>query len=238
MQLSELFTNLSYGVLSNLSVGGEGSGVIPDAKHAALITHTNSGLKALHSRFPLIEKEVIVRTYVGITEDRLLKIYADQDPSVVDQKYIADTVSAPFLGDVMKILEVYNVEGERLPLNEPMEVNSLFTPYFDTLHILSPETTGDLHVLYWAGPAHLDPGNVNGPADLTQNFELPPVLVPALEAWIGHKVYAAMAGAEMSAKAIAQLQIYDRICNDVEARDLVTSSLTGERTKLDDRGFA
>ncbi len=38
MLLSELFSALSYGELSQLAIGGQGSGVIPEDKYPALIT--------------------------------------------------------------------------------------------------------------------------------------------------------------------------------------------------------
>ena len=53
MKLSEIFTQLSHGELSQMHLGGSGTGIIEDAAYDRLVSCINLGLAALHTRFPI-----------------------------------------------------------------------------------------------------------------------------------------------------------------------------------------
>ena len=61
MQLQEFLARLSYGPLSNLALGGDGSGVIPLVQVPRVTGMVEQALLALHGRFVLRSKELLIR---------------------------------------------------------------------------------------------------------------------------------------------------------------------------------
>lgn len=230
MQLNDILTSLSLGVLQNLSVGGSGSGQIPANSQSKVVNAINQGLVALYSRFRLLEKEVVVRAYDGMTIYPLKKIYADQDPAVVPQKFIADTVTDPFLEDVIKIHEIYDELGVSLPLNKSIPECVLFTPTATQLQITQPVTGNSYFLIYQAYHPKLT-------TDPTQEVLLPLVLHEALETFVAYKILSSMNGQEHAAKAAEHFQNFNRICAEATETDSLGVSLETDMHKLDERGF-
>lgn len=231
MTLEELYTSLSLGVLSNLSVSGEGSGMIPYQHQAKVGNAVNQALTALHGRFVLSTQEVQLRAYDQISLYQLRKRYADQDPTTVTQKYITDSVEYPFQDDVLRVLEVYDEEGTKLLLNDPSPSCKVFTPNPTTVQLVEPVTGNTYFILYQARHPKLVPDG------LEQEITLPDILLPALEAYVAHLILSPMNGQEHAAKSAEHFAKYEMVCGEVEDRDLVSTSQTQETDKLDARGF-
>lgn len=98
MKLKEVFDQLSYGELSQLSIGGSGSGVIEEDKYPALLTHINLGLASLYKRFLLKESSCLITLNPLITEYTISA--QSGDPS-----------------EVFKIERIYTESGNELDLN-------------------------------------------------------------------------------------------------------------------------
>ena len=229
MTLEELYTSLSGGVLSNLIEGDEGSGMVPFQHQVKVCNAINQSLTALHGRFLLSVKEVQIRAYDQITIYPLQAKYADQDPTVVTQKFIADSAEEPFQQDVLKILEVYDEEGTQLAYNEPRaKINS---PNPTSIQLVEPVTGDTYFVLYQARHPKLDPH------DLTQEITLPDILIPALEARVAYHILTVKNGQEHAAKAAEWVAKYEMDCTEVEDKDLVSTSLAQDSDKFCDRGF-
>lgn len=233
MTLNELFTRLSYGVLSGLSQGGEGSGAIPDVFQPKIATFVNTSLVALYGRFNLLEREVIVRAYSTVHEYHLERKFALMD-NTIGPKYIEDYPGNLFTGDVMKILQVFTSYGEELTLNDPGDPTSLYTPGGCTLLVPAAVTNDTYHILYQAKHPRITAGT---PVSLTQEIYLPEILVPALEAHVAYQVISPMNGPEHTQKAAEHLARYEMLCGEVDQKDLVSTSLVETHTKLEDRGF-
>jgi len=231
MQVSEIFESLSYGVLSNLAIGGEGCGTIPTAHEPKLIHFLNQCLTEMHGKFNLAEKELVISASSGRTLYPLEVQYAVSDAAVVE-KFIVDTILDPFLDDVMKIVAVFDEEGEELVLNDSTNPASLFTPNFDTIQIPGPVDGDGYFIIYQAKHPKL----VNG--DLTQSVIIPEILFDPLFHYVAYKAISPMNGPEHAAKASEHYQRYDMLCQQIIEKDLVSTSLveTGT-TKLMDRGF-
>ena len=79
MKLSEVFTQLTHGELSQIAIGGGEAGEINDTNYGKVVSHITVGLTALYSRFSLKEKQLSIplqtdsTTYQLDLED-LLKI--------------------------------------------------------------------------------------------------------------------------------------------------------------------
>lgn len=238
MNLRELMTQLSFGVLSNLAIGGEGSGVIPASQEQRLVRLIEQSLLALFGRFNLIEKDLYLRTSEVRTVYPLQVEHARTNPLIGVEKFILDTAFAPFTGDVLKILEVADEDGRILPLNDAGDPCSVFTPSFDVVQVPQPGGHGiarGFTVVYQARHPRLV---AVGEGALQQRLLVPDVLVPALEAHVAYQVISPMNGAEHAQKGAELLSRYEMICAEVESRDLATTSIIQTNSKFEDRGFA
>jgi len=234
MQLTDIFTYLSLGPLSNLAVGGSGSGVIPDAAQPRITAAISRALLALYGRWNLLEKEVVIRVTDTINTYELKREHADTAVTSNASKYLQDTVALPFIGDVIRVLAVYSSDYEEQSLNDPGDPTSLYTPFVTTLLVPVPVTGDYLHVLYQAGHPAL---SFAKPVDGSQLILLPEVLIPALESHVAYQVFSAMNGDENTTKAVEYLSRYESLSLEIEVKDLVTTSLIQTHNKLYDRGF-
>ncbi|MGQ0565597.1 MAG: hypothetical protein ACT4OK_11070 [Gemmobacter sp.] len=233
MTLDQLFSRLSLGVLSNLSIGSEGQGMIPSQHHRRVAMMVDNALTQLYSRFNLLEREMVIRIYGSWTEYPFEKKYADTDPTV-GPKFIEDSLANPFTEDVMKILEIFNEWGEEVVMNDPGDPTSLFTPNSRLLLVPTPVDGDCYHLLYQAYHPKLA---LSVPVQLSQPILAPAVLVPAIEHHVAYQVFSAINGMENASKAGEHLGRFEMICSEAETRDQATTSLVQTHSKLEDRGF-
>ena len=126
MKLSEVFSQLAYGELSQLSIGGGGAGVIDATNYDNLIAHVNLGLLALYKRFPLKEGTV------SFTLDAAKTIYSlDTNGDVV----FLEGEEGEFGDDIIKIEGVQTLAGVVLGLNQAADPYSCSTPNMTTLRV-------------------------------------------------------------------------------------------------------
>lgn len=233
MNVTELFRRLSYGELSNLAIGAEGAGTIPEDHRAKMIAYTNEALLRLYSRFVLREQDLILELSDFITNYLFLKRFAQSntEPCPGDTLYIVDHAGDPFQEDLIRVLRVTNAVGQPLVLNDQGNCHSLFTPQPNILQVPNPVQGQILGVVYQARHPVL------AYDDMDACVEVPIVLEEALTSYIAHKVYFNMNGQENVAKAKDLLGIYEGICADVIDKDLVNSSSSTTQYKFHERGF-
>lgn len=243
MKITDLFRRLAYGELSNLSISGDGSGVIVSEKHPQLIGYVNDALLNLHSRFVLSEKSVIVeQVAIVVTYELRRKFAQSAQPTSgtggVAYAYIKDMLGDPFTGDVIRILEVHDSDGNERPLNDRARTDSVFTPMPDVLQVPRPEEGQALALLYQARhPVILDEATDAVPDLLDQEVNIPFALEGALQRMIASSVYSHMNGQENILKSQEYLQAAEAICAGVEMKDLASQSQTTSHLKFEQRGF-
>lgn len=235
MLVSDFLEQLSLGPLSNLSISGEGDGTIVPAKRPMIINHLNDALLRIYTKFNLSEKELILSLLAYRTKYRLESQFAVSQaanyPTTIP--HILDTAQ-PFKDDLLKVVSVRNVNGAYLPLNDDGVDRSLYTPEVNVLQVPDPVAGVPLFVTYQARHPKLETLG----SDITKvNFSLPTILEAAALAYVAHKVYFNMNGQEHAAIAAGHLAEYNRICNDITDKDLVSQSISQTNTKFDDRGF-
>ena len=230
MKLLDLFERLSFAELSNLAVGMEGAGTIRTEDQRKVLIHTNDGLLQLYSRFILKTKYLLIEEQEHITQYHLIEKFAESK-NCVEFPYIKDLVGDRFTGDLIRILEVYSNCGEQFVLNDAEDCHSLFTPSPQTLQIPNPRTGVPKHILYQARHDIIE--NINDKVWV----EIPFVLEGALQAYIAHKIFNHMNGQENLLKSQDHYTTYERICQEVEAKDLVSTSVSNSSNKLTERGF-
>lgn len=232
MNVTELFQRLSYGELSNLAIGGEGSGTIPDASKPKLISYLNTALLRLYSKFVLKETYLFLQSYENITHYNLSKKHAQTSAAVTGiVRYILDTTERPFMDDVIKVTSVHRENGCELALNDVNAEYSLFTPQPLVLQIPKPIATDMITVLYQARHVPI------GSTDLTAVIDLPSVLEEALQLFMAHQIFFHMNGQDNGIKAAGYLKNYEMACQQVTDRDLVNSSVSTTENKFRQRGF-
>lgn len=233
MNVQELFRRLSYGELSNISLGSEGTGTIPEAKRAQVVHYANESLLRLYSRFVLRENDLILQTHEFITSYHFQPRFAvtNTEPCPGTTLYIIDHEGDPFQDDLIKVMTVTDMNNCPYPLNDREDCRSLFTPQPNVLQVPNPIQDQILAVGYQARHPLLSY------TDLEACIELPSVLEGALTAHIAHMAYSNMNGQENSAKASEHLAKYEMICGEVVERDLVSSSSSTTNSKFHERGF-
>ena len=237
MKFETFLFNLSMGVLNNTMYSRawkDGVGI------EALVPLIEEGLTRLYSRFILREKHVIIEMRVGTTFYHFKRMFSvtGADPIQVPYPYIMDLPGEPFVEDVIKILSVHDTQNVLRPLNDPNQINSVFTPQPDILQNPYPLELEALMVTYQAGPEPFYTLNGDGNVELVDEFYLPPVLVPALANYAAYMVYSRINTAESAAKAASHLQIYEMICKDAEMSDLVNNSKSSTNLRFGQNGWA
>ena len=111
MKLQEIFDQLTYGELSQLSIGGGEAGVINETNYPRVLAHINLGLTALYKRFNLKEKRIVIAL----------------QPDVDTYQLNVD--------DILKIEKVITDSEFELGLNQDSDAYSCFTPTLTTLRL-------------------------------------------------------------------------------------------------------
>lgn len=234
MKVEDLFSKLSYGELSNVSIGNEGRGSIDEKAHLKLIGYIDEALLALYGRFILRESDLMIETRTHITNYHLFSQFAESSESDEPFPYIKDLPGEPFKDDVIKILSVFDMYNNSIKINDVDDRLSFFTPMPQTLQIPRPKDGVAYSVGYQA--RHL-PLVQDEEGLLDQKIILPFVLERALQAFVASKVYSHMNGQENMIKSQEYMSAYEGVCLEVQTNDLVNSTFSTSHHKLENRGF-
>lgn len=234
MNLALLLQKLSYGHLSDLSIAGEGSGVVPVANIPKLVMRVEDALVQLYTRFPLQLRTLVLETVSGLYHYTLTAPFAQTSGSTELNKYIKDTVAMPFLDDVLLVTAVLGNEAtlpktpyftphgkpddnnyRLLPLDDTGGELSWFNTSYDTLSMDYPVTGDRYLVQYRAKHARLE----LQPADPTAvDIRVPSVLENALLSYVAAKVYSGMGGTDAALKTKQLMDEFERDCRFHEDR--------------------
>lgn len=219
--LQTIFNDLSHGEFSQLQIGGftpmEFESEPDPRQYAQLISHVNAGLRSIYSKFWLASDEIILDLYEQIEIYRLLPRYAQSNVASVEPiKYIRDTVEKPFKDNVLKVEMIYNEIGELLPLNDPTDEFSYYTPQWNSIQVQWPNDANAIAVMYRA--AH---ENIVYTGDLIASevdIDIPAQLYSALLYFIASRFHS---GAGLEPNESAQFfERYQVECAEVERAGL------------------
>jgi len=234
MTLEELLKDLALGELSNFSVVDRNDPTQIDEKSLdKVVLYVNQALTDLYTKFILSQREVIVKRKSPFTEYYLRPEFAQSNKeSTVPWKYLEDTEHDKFDGNFIKILQVYDSEGQELYVNDYEQPLSVFTPSFDALQITDVHQSDRFFVHYQASHNKLVTKYLD-----KQKVVLPIFLHEALKYYVTGKVLGNMQGEGNTAQSLQNMQLYEAKCSDTESKDLVRTSVTTTNTKLIKRGF-
>ena len=234
MKLRDLFSKLSYGELSNLSISNEGSGTIAESAHPRLIHATNDALRDMFSRLHLYDRELLIRSLEWKAIYYLRKEHAVMDPTEGPLKYILDTPNNLFTGDVVKVLGVTNEVGDPLPLNDVEQWASVFTPHFDTVQLTHPGCDQVFAVSYQA----LHPELVlEGEDVLEQEIRIPSLMEEMLRLKVAHSIFSPMSGQDFTARAQQLEAAYEMRYVELGHKNLIGDVGVNTNIKIHLRGF-
>jgi hypothetical protein len=200
MKLIDILKDLTYSELAGLNIGN----LVPDEaenqpdphQYEMIVGFINLGLKEIYKRFFLRSKEHVIQQHIEISTYKLHSDYAQTNtssPIAIAERYIMDTADNPFQDDILKIEEVYDEEGNKLPINDSSadatKSQIVFTPTFRSLQISDPSDTLTVSVQYRACHARISSSLTMDPS--TVEVELPNSLQEALLFYVASRAYRA-----------------------------------------------
>lgn len=225
MYLSEIFSQLTYGELSQLALSNPEDGTIPETKRRQVASHIDLALKDLHKRFTLKEGRLPLYLIQGQT---LYQLQPQEGEPVLN-----------------KVERVRVPEGCPLPLNEGGEPFSCFTPAYNRLRLpralvdvglqgpgFPAELKGlqQLEVVYRAGPVPLPMTAEDLAEPENLEIDLPDTHLMALLLFVASRVHNPIGMVNEFHSGNSYWAKYEAEC----AR-LIHDGLQGEATHEDDR---
>lgn len=230
MKLSEIFSQLTFGELSQISLGGGEAGEIKEDNYESVLVHVNLGLTALYKRFPLKEGRILVALQANRYTYALTRAYAESNTRSLELvKYIQDAGN-PFMDDIHKIERVYSSTGKEFGLNDEADPYAISTPSASVLRVPASVVaqsgdlpdglkTSTLEVVYRANHPIIRQSDV-GFDPLTYDVELPYTHLEPLLLFVASRVNNPIgmvnefnAGNNYAAK-------YEKACQDLETMNL------------------
>jgi len=232
MNVAELYRRLSVGTLSNLTLGNKGDGTIREANKPGILVHANDGLSALYSKFVLKQSRLLLqasshRDLYPLRREHAVSSIAEDNPAAA---FILDSTAEPFLGDVVSVLSVADQFGRSYIVNSESDLWGLETPEPDVLRVPFASQDQIMSVVYQARHVELT-------GDQSQEIDLPVFLERALTHYVAAEVYGNMNTQEASFVADRNRLKYEEVCNQVEMKNLASTSHTSSKFKFDERGF-
>lgn len=240
MKINDLFTRLSFGELSALAIGMEGTGSIREADQPKILSYTNAALTSLFTRF--IQR----RHFLTFVAQPALRQYVMSSRHAVTgggagPAYILDSDDLPFQDDLIKILAVEREDDPETFRNDSalMGINRRGVP--DGVEMVSHDT-----LLFREQPK---PGvrflveyqakhpRLQVPVDLEADISIMPSLEEALQLKVAAGVFSGMTSETATAKSMELEGRYEALCLLAEANDLTQESGSDQFDRLRDRGF-
>jgi len=231
MKLSEFFELLEYGELANLSISGgiDDPKGIREQDYPVLITHLNLALSDIHTKFNLIEREVAVQQYDPIVFYTLSSKYAQTNTASTETyKYIADTASNPFTDDLIRVNAVFDEGGKELPMNDETQASSVFLCSYNVIQIPFSSSANAIFIMYRANHAKLDAST----PDLDAEISVPTYCVEALLSYVASRVHSQRTSPEAQATAVNLLSKYNMLCDQIELRNVLSTTTNNTNLKL------
>lgn len=202
MLVSEFKSYLVHGELSQLDLGAD---IGNNLQLPKLVASINLGLTELYKRFPINLKEVIIQLNNWQTNYTISSAHAESQmppEGNPDNYYVKDSEYYPFTDDILSIEQVFNEDGEELPLNDENLKYSLFTVGHNVISHPYPEDENAITVIYRAHSAKIA-------VDSTE-IDIPQQFVEPLVNYVAHRVFA---GINMSsAEAINYYARFEASC--------------------------
>jgi hypothetical protein len=228
MKLKEIFDQLAYGELSQISIGGGAAGAVRAEDYPKLVAHVNLGLTALYKRFNLKKSQFKLVLQPGVTMYALNSKFATTNTRSREAVKFINDATMPFRDDLLKVENVFASTGYEFSVNNPVDSFSMNTPSQRMLVVpadivamadwLPDEMkTSTLNVVFRANHPKLEAEDVE-PEDL--ELELPDTHLEALLLFVAARVHTPIGiGAEDNTGNL-YMQKYEMACQELENKNL------------------
>ena len=225
MQLKQLIDSVKYGELTNVSW---------DKKIPALISYINQALTDLYTKFPLMEKQVVIQQYPQISMYVLTRDFARTNiKSQQLHKYILDTPFEPFEEDVLQITGIYNEHGMPVPYNDTNNPFSYHLVSYNTVQIPNANENESTFITYKARHRYIEPTT----EDMEQEVFLPSCLEEAVCTYIAYKALVSIGSTDTVQLAQLYLQRYEQLCDTVKSQNILNNYILPTNIKPMIQGF-
>ena len=235
--LKQLFKNLAFSELANISIGDATTGAIDPNNYERLTTGVRLGLTALHQRFLIRAESVVIRNYPQIGRYYLATKYARSNTESLELiKYIEDTGIRPFTDNVLKIDQVFDEVGREFELNVTTASDPIFTPEYNCI-AMTPVVGNALWTVVYR--ADHTPFTVDADTDLsTIELAIPPQYVEPLQAYTASRVLGGMGHSSLEGRSDgdALMLRYEALCSRMETQNLDIDD-NDTHTRLEDNGW-
>ena len=238
MNVQECIDHLAASELSNSGWMDLSAGTFEEQRIPQLLVLMNEALQKLYTRFLLKESALFVELQENKTEYILSKDHITQGfdcekhPGMPDyNRYIRPMSGKPFENDIIKILSVTLPNGIQLPLNNPSEQFSVYTPSYNVLQVPLPYAHGVVAVAYQANHFKLDEEN------LDRELELPESLYGAFFAYVAYLVYGNINTSESVQNSQKYYAMFNELLNDNLLSDAYSQSTVQTNVKFQMNGW-
>lgn len=239
MNLQQCLDRLAVGELANTTFVD--SGKILKEKESFIISLINEALLRLYSRFVLKEDYVLIALNELTTDYVLTKehVYSlDEVPPISSQvcledynKYIIQTKEHPFKEDIIRIIRVNSPQGITVPLNDPSNPRSVFTPSYNVVQVPLLNRDSELAISYQAKHPILTE------QDLQKELELSDPFFGALFAYIAYSAYSSLQSQMATATAQKYFSTYQALLDELVTFDIASNSYSQTNTKFYTNGW-
>ena len=222
MKLQELFGCLTLGELKQLGIGGyEEYKAIQEKDYPEIISHLNLALMNLYTRFPLLEKELVLETR------------PDQQLYVLSSKYAEPNegwyIQGAYNDDLIRINSAYLGDTE-LPINDEYSATGIYLPSYNSIQIPFATGSEEISIIYRAKPEKV-------PLDLEYEIPLPEVLTEALLVFIEYRIRKSMGGEQGTVLGQQALQMYEMFCGEIERKNILNNADNSVCIRARERGW-
>jgi len=136
LTLKEIFDDLAYGEFSGMAVGNAKTqeGITPD-KYKKITNLVNAALLDLFTRFVFRKKELDLHQKDGVTRYYLRASHVGDPLTGGDDIYLDGTKEDELNNDIIKILEAYDEDGNRVFINDHQYPDDIFMPEMDVIKL-------------------------------------------------------------------------------------------------------
>ena len=210
------------GELKQLGIGGyEEYKAIQEKDYPEIISHLNLALMNLYTRFPLLEKELVLETR------------PDQQLYVLSSKYAEPNegwyIQGAYNDDLIRINSAYLGDTE-LPINDEYSATGIYLPSYNSIQIPFATGSEEISIIYRAKPEKV-------PLDLKYEIPLPEVLTEALLVFIEYRIRKSMGGEQGTALGQQALQMYEMFCGEIERKNILNNADNSVCIRARERGW-
>jgi len=224
MLLSQIFDHLTYGELSQLSMGGAHESGIVDESYPAVVSHLNLGLIELYKRFPIKVKTIDIQQYAAIDTYILAADYGQAGSQ--GTLYLLDAAD-PFVDTVLKIESITDdkeeTDGKDLPLNDFNDEDSLHTVAYNSFKVPEPD---DITIMTASFRAAHDIISATDLDPTVVEVHIPYSLLEALIYFMASRAHSSVPLLDGQNEGNVYLQKFEASCKKVEELSLITNDNT------------